>query len=215
MDGFRLLGFDWSPVPFGESSLTIESGLYAWVDGRGIAMDSASPEPPEDPLDRGVLYWGIGKGNEGVLGRLHDEVKWVTDDATHGHGMAMHARLASPVVGPVSRDDGYDISWIDQLLTEHGAQQVRLWLGDASLGVVQKAEQLAIRLVLHLGDVGAPVQSLFSGAWANDHAADWAAWGISQRLRSCRFEGVDTAQSLTQNDSSPTTTCVLRSKSLG
>jgi hypothetical protein len=79
MDGFRLLGFDWEPVPFDESALTTEPGLYRWVDGQaaGQFVGATPPELRTNFLDRGVLYCGIGWGKAGgARSRLNYEVAW-------------------------------------------------------------------------------------------------------------------------------------------
>jgi len=184
--GLTMFGIEWidpRKVLPGETSTSTASGLYAWVDGVG-----APGLPDADAiadLDRPVLYWGIGEDKKkGVRGRLANEWSWIGEAAGHGHGRAMHRRRAFPLVGPVTFKQGQDRSGLYAALNENAAEAeeaVLDWLGNGP-SPEQVAERLAIRLSIHLGDTGAPVQSTYAGAWDSLHGADWAAWAIAKIL---------------------------------
>lgn len=165
------LGFIWNPHPLDESELTTEHGLYNWVDG------PAGNHP--DPRHRGVLYTGVGESAKGVLDRLKYELRWADHTAEHAHGMAMFRRKAVPLVSTV-RYEPADLSWLEDISGQPAA--IRSWLDQPTPTPVAKAEQLAIRLSIFIGDVGAPVQSTFAGAWANVTPAHYAAYAAAHRV---------------------------------
>lgn len=179
-----LFGLHWAPQPWVKDTPTntdfgVSHGLYAWCDGQGPAET--------DTLDRGVLYFGIGRSAEGVIERLRQEYSWI-EGAEHGHGLAMGRRLATPVVGPITAEMDSDLQWLDELveagtLTAKAPGEVRTWLQDTTSTPVQKAEQLAIRFSIHAGDVVAPVNSQFAGSWATNRPADWAGYVAAVELR--------------------------------
>jgi hypothetical protein len=165
------LGFIWEPHSLDESELTTEHGLYTWVDGpAGNHVD---------PLNRGVLYIGVGESAKGVLDRLKYEQRWADHEAEHAHGMAVFRRQAVPLVSTV-RYEPADLSWLDDVSGQPAA--IREWLHDSTVSPVAKAERLAIRLAIFIGDVGAPVQSTHAGAWANVSPAHYAAYAAAQRV---------------------------------
>lgn len=166
-----VLGFVWEPHALDESELTTEHGLYSWADG--------GPDSHQDPRQRGILYIGVGESAKGVLDRLKNEQKWATDDAEHAHGLAVFRRRAVPLVSTV-RHEPTDVSWLDDISGQPAA--IRAWLQDPSTSAVSKAERMAIRLGIFIGDVGAPVQSTHAGAWANVTAAHYAAYAAAHRV---------------------------------
>lgn len=169
------------------SALRHEHGLYAWVDGRGAYCQCGCGHISlsGDLLNRGILYNGVGESTSGVIGRVSRETGFIGETSDHGHGMAMFRRLGVPVVGDVTQVPT-DVSWIDTQIRPDGAEIARTWLAHVTTHrqTLVKAEHLAIRICIHAGDVGAPVNSTHAGAWENNHAADWAAFAVAAQLRS-------------------------------
>jgi len=161
----RALGFAWDPVPVTESTLTAEPILYAWVAGLNLGLP--------DPLNGGVLYWGIGKGTKGGLKRLEYEMDGLfTQEWREAHGQGMQRTQSAPVVGVVNLIEGADLSWMDHYLDPYdsdgdaggvAARAKEAILNSPSLST---AERLAIRASIHIGDTGAPIQSMHAGAWS-------------------------------------------------
>jgi hypothetical protein len=162
-------------LPAGAQSTRVAQ-LYTWVVG------------PTDrdgmPHHAGVLYIGIGTGADGWVGRIRREHGWVGPSAEHGHGMAMYRTKAIVIGGPV----GYEpdpLAWLSGVdLPDKGRQIIKNYL--ATVGAqspVAAAEKIAIRLAIHIGDTGAPVNSSGAGGWANDRAEDWAAYAVAKLLR--------------------------------
>ncbi|MFD9817441.1 hypothetical protein [Streptomyces violascens] len=177
---FAELGLGWAPVPLDMANIDGQAGLYAWVDGRVDA-------PTTSLVDRGVLYWGVGTGAGGVVDRLRREIGYVGPGASHAHGIAVHRRAAVPVAAPVTVQDT-DLEWLTSPAFDMKPEGVAIalhWLEeikDNPLLLVKAVEHLAIRIAIHFGDTGAPVNSTHAGAWENDSPADWAAWGVVQHL---------------------------------
>lgn len=166
--GLALLGLDWQPthVP----SLGTK-GLYVWIDGKG-----------EAPYDRrGVLYVGSGISDDGVWDRIKYEQS--VADREHAHGRAITRRGAIPIGGPVTRQAPEPEFWEalehENLLQDNGSALLRSWLNDPDSNPHLQAEKIAIRLCIWLGEVGAPVNSQYAGAWANDKPEDWAAAAVA------------------------------------
>lgn len=172
--GLGWLGITWTPLPE-FSGLGSQAGLYAWTIGRG--MDSN-----KELLDRAVAYLGVGEGAAGVVGRLAYEKKWVIEDATHGHGRAMHLLQGQAAAGLCQRDTSADLTWLDRTLkNDEGARALRDWLSSPT-SVTSQAEQIGVRIALHIGDVAPPVNSHYAGAWDSDAPRDWAGYAVALRL---------------------------------
>ncbi|MYS87894.1 hypothetical protein [Embleya scabrispora] len=183
--GLGVLGIRWNPVPWEQCPLMDEEGLYAWVDGIGARSASGAMKLAADPLDRAVLYHGIGQGVLGVRGRLLHEHAWIGPDAGHAHGITMHARRAGAVVGAVDAQET-DLSWLPELVHEDGAEIIRHWIEKCRQNpkaLLEASERIAIRLGIHLGDTVAPVQSQHAGAWNTNAPHDWAAYAAAAYLR--------------------------------
>jgi hypothetical protein len=76
------------------------------------------------------------------------------------------------------------LDWLSDTLVEAGVKAVAGLLADvAPTTPVAVAEAIAIRLAIHLGDTGAPVNSADAGAWATNRPADWAAFACARALR--------------------------------
>ena len=108
-------------------------------------------------------------------------------DSEHGHGIAYYRNTATTVLGPVSPPPGQvDLAWLDSLgLSDRAPEQIGLVLDklrsdDRSRALA--AETFAIRLSIHAGWVGTPVNSMHAGAWANDSIFDWAAYAAMRHL---------------------------------
>lgn len=177
------LGFVWEPHPLNESEMTTEHGMYTWVDG--------PVGNHKDPRNRGVLYIGVGESAKGVLDRLKSEQKWSTNDAEHGHGLAVFRRQAVPIVSTV-RYEPTDLSWLEDISGQPAA--IRAWLDNPASTPTAKAERLAIRLAIFIGDVGAPVQSTHAGAWENATAPHYAAYAAAYRVMELQQVGTDAAR---------------------
>lgn len=173
-DCLALYGFRWSPEEPTETRTT-DAGMYAWVDGKGGLP----------PMNSGVIYVGTGEGTGGVWGRLENEVSWRGGD--HAHGLAIERLRATPLGGPVLRGS-MNLGFLDDLvrlsrLKPGGPELIRKWICEDRTRDIRKVENLAVRLCIHLGDVGSPVNSQWAGAWANDTGADWAAFAAVEQLR--------------------------------
>lgn len=177
---FSELGLGWEPVPIDAAKVDGQAGLYAWVDG-------LVEEPAADPVDRGVLYWGVGTGAGGFAERVRREISYVGPEASHAHGIAVHRRAAIPIAAPVTVQDT-DLGWLTSPsfdIEPEGAAIALHWLEeikDNPLLLIKAVEHLAIRISIHFGDTGAPVNSTHAGAWENYSPADWAAWAVVQHL---------------------------------
>jgi hypothetical protein len=180
----RHLGFEWKPVPAAASTLTVEPILYAWVAG-GDAKGM-------DPLYGGVLYWGIGQGVKGGTERLkYEGANLFTQEWTHGHGMGNQRLGAAPVIGTVTRIEGADLGWMHEHLAfrdPEGAPGSTMEAAKQAIlagHTLPTAERLAIRAAMHLGDTGAPIQSMHAGAWAptpNAAPFDNAAYAAARHI---------------------------------
>lgn len=186
----QLLGLEWEPEyrdgEIEEPERIVGSGLYAWVAGTN-----------SDPLARGVLYWGIGRGAGGVDGRLDYEYSTAHPAYDHGHGMAIGRSNARAVRSPVRTS--FTAAEVQQRgallglneLSTRGRQQVIAFLrhlvvdgDDGPIIDLALVEWFVIRLSIQVGHTGAPVQSQHATAWANTSEADWAAYAVR-----CVWEG--------------------------
>jgi hypothetical protein len=171
-----LLGLDWSPAIFDRSTST-ERGLYVWVIGRGTANI--------DALDRPAAYVGVGCGAGGLRRRLTDETRWISAEAEHLHGRAMHRLACTPVGGPVRATPAPDLRWLDEIqITDEGRLVLRTWLASAEPEPDEKAERLCIRVAGHIGDTPPPLNSQFAGVWDSVAPWDWGGWAVAQHLAS-------------------------------
>jgi len=188
IEALALIGIEWSPVSFNQMMRTSGEGLYTWVIDRGNERI--------DPLDRPVIYIGIGTSKSGGLyGRLRIESDLIYESAANAHGRAMFRLQGSAHGGPVGQIAGADISSIEETIRssrfkgrEPAIQQLRAWLAASSPTVVQKAERLCIRAAIHIGDTPPPVNSQFAGAWGNYEPEDWGGWAVAQRLADSRSD---------------------------
>ena len=167
--GLALAGLVWDPIPW-ESELPGQPGLYAWVAPLEATALTACP----------VLYIGIG---EDWVARVQEEQTWSTDEYIHGHGMMVNRTGAKAVGGPVSSGN-YDLEALLSGLSPKGYGKVNSFFDK---GVpepyLHHAEHVAVRMAMHLGDVGAPVNSQYKGAWASSKSEDWVAYAASEALR--------------------------------
>lgn len=174
------VGIQWAPSesPNGESGL-----LYAW----GIHANGSV-----ELHDFAVLY--IGK-DVSAGKRLRDELRWSGDDYIHGHALAIQRTQMTHVSArpycELQSLDGVKAS-LSQLVTDHwsaseGAQaEIESCMRALDLlhsGDLSQVEYFAIRVSIHVGDVGAPINSSGKNAWALkspkavplDNLAYWAA----------------------------------------
>lgn len=173
--GLALLGLRWSAQSYRQGA-GIERGLYCWV-AAGFGRELI------DPMQGAALYIGAGVGLGGWRGRLQDEWSWIGEDSDHGHGMAMHRTGATVVGGPVTYSP-VPLERLPGTGVVAGDEAVAGLLADvAPAQPVAVAEVIAIRLAIHLGDTGAPVNSAGAGAWATDRPSDWAAFACARALR--------------------------------
>lgn len=171
-NALAVAGITWVPKDPRQSDLAGGDGLYTWVDGLGV----------EDPLRSGVLYIGIGRSKEGVLDRLEKELSWRGND--HAHGLAIARRQARALVGRVDRapePPRFVAELVDAgLLNDRANHYFEQWW---SRDPLSGAEQLAVRLSIHLGDTVSPVNSQYAGAWnRDDYDADWVAFAVARWL---------------------------------
>src|SRR5689334_21802352 len=99
--------------------------------------------------------------------------------------MAMHRTKAAVVGGPVEYTPTASLTWLNGNLDGEdgpkGVEKIHQYLATTKL--LRAAEGIAIRLAMHLGDTGAPVNSVGTSAWATNRAEDWAAYAVARRLR--------------------------------
>jgi hypothetical protein len=173
-DGLAVVGLRWTPTLVMDSGdARTRPGLYTWVDGRSDVVD---------PRSRGILYIGISESGQGVGQRISDEESWRGND--HAHGSAIARRDAVPLVGEITSVDGADLSFVarlDDVLNDTAMSRIERW--QEAKSPLQRAEEFAVRLSIHLGDTVSPVNSQYAGAWNNDHRdADWAAYAVARWL---------------------------------
>jgi hypothetical protein len=162
--GLRLLGIEWSPAAVSaDETDDATQGLYVWVDG-GERNDS-------NPTHAPILYIGKAAGVAGLTKRVGDERRWATDEYLHGHARAMSRRKAGVLGGPVAfygldRSQLADVAKAFEHLSPASADAFDWLESDPSL-ILSRTEHIAIRLAIHLGDTGAPVNSHLAGAWDN------------------------------------------------
>lgn len=139
--GLEAVGIDWE---YAEGISDNTNILYSWYMG-------------EESDSGAALYIGIDESKNGT--RLRTETSLIKDDYIHAHALAMLRNKAKCVSGPLTYQPG-KLSWVtnDWLLPR--AEAV---LND--LPTVQFAEKFAIRLSIHLGDFGVPVNSKEKSAW--------------------------------------------------
>jgi hypothetical protein len=167
--GLRLIGVTWHVR---DKEVADGAGLYCWVHGaRG-----------GDPLRSGVLYIGIAEGVGGLKARTTNEESWRGGD--HAHGIALERTHAVVVTGSVKTSVDVDLGWVDDLIAEDRlSPTARPFVDEWRVERTYKeVEEVAIRLAIHLGDTGAPVNSFHAGAWRNDRPADWVAFAIAREL---------------------------------
>jgi hypothetical protein len=188
VEAFKLVGLNWNPTAVevtktgGEDGYKPEfsdrnpristAGLYAWTVPTG--------RDDHDFMTGGIIYWGVGHDLDK---RLASELKGVAAAYVHGHGMASHRTGARPVRGEVDYNTNFDdYKWVravtDQFASigDEDETYERYWtylqrfandLRNANTRG-PTIEKFGVRLSMHVGDVGAPVQSQHAGAWARD-----------------------------------------------
>lgn len=152
--------------------------MYAWVCG--------TPDDTRElaPLNRGVLYIGVDQSSRG--GRTQYESSG--RGGWHGLGLAMKRTEATVLAGPVvaasplsphtALGEGARAEFAHEV--PDGLRQLR---ADVAAGrTVAAAERVAVRLCMHIGTIGAAVNSQFASAWKvggglkpYDDLAYWAA----------------------------------------
>lgn len=167
--GLRLIGVAWN---VSVKEVAGSAGLYCWVHG---AREG-------DPLRSGVLYIGIAEGEGGLKARTTNEESWRGGD--HAHGIALERTHATVVTGSVKTAVAVELGWVDDLISDGRLSPkarpfVDEWREERAY---KEVEEVAIRLAIHLGDTGAPVNSFHAGAWRNDRPADWVAFAIAREL---------------------------------
>lgn len=176
-EGLAVVGIGWDPVPFDAMNPPRTNGLYAWATNQGA-----------------VIYLGVGEraGGNGLAVRLADEIKWAQSDNIHGHALAV-TRLGGqgvkvvPHGGDIVALEAFDDSWIKNAIWSDKRKESALsYVNDMREPSYRKVEQFSIRLSMHLGDVGAPVNSQHKSAWGISKgpgsAADNAAEIVAARL---------------------------------
>ncbi|MFT7022432.1 MAG: hypothetical protein ACJA07_001516 [Rhodococcus sp. (in: high G+C Gram-positive bacteria)] len=175
IDGLRYIGLDWAARPFDEIPADDRRpGMYTWVDGIDLSREL---------FDRAVLYTGVGQEHRGVRGRVVKEMAWASGE--HAHGLMLVRRKAEPILGAVTIVDDLDLQFLkdlveNDLLHEKAVDIIRGW--GAYRSAIERAEEFAIRLSIHLGDTVSPVNSQYAGAWRNLRPADWAAYAVAMAM---------------------------------
>lgn len=174
--GLAAYGILWDPQPFDIENPPKTNGLYAW------ATDN-----------RAVIYVGVGKriSGDGLAIRVNSEIGWATPENVHAHalavtGLARRGITVRPYAGAVTVDPNFDPTTIDAedwTDKQYVLNAVAALLADP----IKEAERLAVRLTVHLGDIGVPLNSQYKGAWgskpgSSTYGADAAAEMAKARL---------------------------------
>lgn len=170
--GLALLGLVWVPVAYEDLPDGTRTGLYTWGYG--------GPTPAADH-DRPVVYVGVGDGRGGLSNRLGREHGWISDEASHVHGHAMHRWKAAVVAGQVEQVK-VDLDWLPATIGEDGAATLSSWLRDSGASPAAMAEGVAIRAAGFLGDCCPPINASYATAWDTDSAQDWGGLAVARRL---------------------------------
>jgi hypothetical protein len=177
-EGLRLLGLMWEPAPWDASTGDTAPGMYAWV----------IPTHPDDLVHCPAVYLGIGERDVGWRARVRDEESWRSGD--HAHGIAIRRTNAKAVGGPIHRTEP-EMGWLPGIVTDEGVKTLVAYLHDeVAAAPLRTAEAIAIRMAIHLGDTGSPVNSTQGGAWNNNSGQDWAGYAAARRLRMLRGEDI-------------------------
>lgn len=150
--GLKLVGFEWNYQVWDTVTkpATIDH-LYFW--GKG-----------ETPDTLGATYIGIDESEDGH--RVRFEYNSATTDYIHAHARAVVRTGSTTVSAPLIKH-APDLSWAHETKTEKyvealAAKWQHLYDTERPLRLT---EQFAIRLSVHLGDTGVPVNSEHKGAW--------------------------------------------------
>lgn len=180
-EGLRRIGVSWNPSPHSGES---HDSLYSWVVG----------ESQTGAVQRGVIYIGIDNSTTG--GRVSDEHSW-RGEGIHAHGLALARTKAIAVLSPVVLQDAdrVDEAW-SALSTRSErypgeVERGRAWFDEAVAEgkLLSACEKFAIRLTVHLGDVGVPVNAQYKNAWnmkldnSVRHADNVAFWVAKMMLK--------------------------------
>ncbi|QIK63791.1 hypothetical protein G7068_11795 [Leucobacter viscericola] len=181
----EFVGIDWEPSA---QPPTVPGLLYVW----GIhAVSGNSLE------DFAVLY--IGKDVTAGK-RLEDEHSWSGDEYVHGHALAVQRTQMSPLAGNPSlklAQPAEDLrAQISHLVSigMNGTANTREEVDRCLLALdllhslnLAIIETFAIRLSVHFGDVGAPINCSGKNAWAvkskNGNPLDALAYWVSLHLK--------------------------------
>lgn len=173
--GLRLLGLEWT-LRDGEHSR--KGDMYVWVCGDDRDGESASG------VDRGVLYVGVDQSGRGGRTQYEESGR----GGWHGLGLAIERTRASVLTGSVSTaepltahprlGEGAKGSYVGEV--PNGMEHLRAEI--AAGRAVAAAERIAVRLCMHIGTIGAAVNSQYASAWRvgealkpYDDLAYWAA----------------------------------------
>ena len=152
--GLAAYGLLWKPRPFDIDNPPQTNGLYAW------ATDN-----------RAVIYLGVGinANGAGLATRIKTEIGWANAQNVHGHALAVtglgrRGITVQPYAGEVTVDPAFEPTSIGN---EDWADIVHVRDALIAMGEspIKGAEKLAVRLSMHLGDIGVPVNSQFKSAW--------------------------------------------------
>jgi len=159
-EALELFGVTWAPRLERTGEPVNGRGLYAWVKE---PADGGSAE------HGGVLYWGRGKN---VDKRLAEERSWTDDDYVHAHGVAARRNGAVAVrdaVNPnaasgklIAARSVIASTGLDKGIYENA---VRAFRHDVEANPEAAAERFVVRLSIHVGDIGAPINSQYASAW--------------------------------------------------
>lgn len=191
-------GFIWDPSKTWEGGDVDGHYLYAWVAPQAEYRSDVDQRLQGSP----VLYLGISTSATPHR-RLQDETNWTKrSNPTMGLSIAVSRHASRAVFGEVEllpalrkrlesdeperthllREFALEkVSWAQHPTTIAG-KLVDFWKGIDPASPVKAAELLAIRAAIHLGHIGAPVNSASAGAWESDTPTDWMAYAVRGQL---------------------------------
>lgn len=195
-EALKEAGLLWTPSKTWAGGPVEGHYLYAWVAPQALERADVLDHLQRSP----VLYIGIS-ASATPQRRLQEETNWSdAHNPTMGLSLAVSRHAARAVYGEVTldpsllecllphEDDGPLVeraadmtSWAVNPQTI-GRNLVLFWRGIKLDRPVEAAESLAIRCAIHLGHIGAPVNSSGAGAWESEAPADWMAYAVRGQL---------------------------------
>lgn len=185
-EGLAMLGVSWKPVVYEHANPPLTNGLYAWATTEGVV------------LNIGTAWHRDGLGLAMAI-PAQIAAAW-QDTWGHGHAVALQRLKARgidvhPYVGGLESADVFDPAWLEVFVGQLGPEFIPKYRTDMLKAAkrlraepYEHAERFAVRLSMHLGDTGAPLNHTYKNAWSSgkkalSQALDAVANIVAARLR--------------------------------